>query len=95
LKLAGLHKFLHYNDWFRHELSGYLKSALNTPQVRQSRFWNPSFVKRITPSRGAKKVSSWSSRHSSSPSQHAPQARGRESCNWFTPPQKKSQNGIH
>jgi len=47
LKLAGLHKFLHYNDWFRHELSGYLQSALNTPQVRQSRFWNPYFVKRI------------------------------------------------
>jgi len=45
LKLAGLHKFLHYNDWFRHELSGYLQSALNTPQVRQSRFWNPYFVK--------------------------------------------------
>jgi asparagine synthase (glutamine-hydrolysing) len=47
LKLAGLHKFLHYNDWFRHELSGYLQSALNTPQVRQSRFWNPYFVKRM------------------------------------------------
>jgi asparagine synthase (glutamine-hydrolysing) len=47
LKLTGLHKFLHYNDWFRHELSDYLQSALNTQQVRQSRFWNPYFVKRM------------------------------------------------
>jgi asparagine synthase (glutamine-hydrolysing) len=47
LKLAGLHKFLHYNDWFRHGLSSYLQSALDVPQVRQSRFWNPYFVKRI------------------------------------------------
>lgn len=47
LRLAGLHKFLHYNDWFRHELSGYLQSTLDMPQVRQSRFWNPYFVKRM------------------------------------------------
>jgi asparagine synthase (glutamine-hydrolysing) len=47
LKLAGLHKYLHYNNWFRHELSGYLRSALATPQVLQNRFWNPDFLKRM------------------------------------------------
>lgn len=47
LKLAGLHKSLHYNHWFRHELAGYLHNALDVTQVRQSRFWNPYFVKRM------------------------------------------------
>jgi asparagine synthase (glutamine-hydrolysing) len=47
LKLAGLHKYLHYNYWFRHELSGYLRSALAAPQVLENRFWNPDFLKRM------------------------------------------------
>ena len=47
LKLAGLHKFLHYNNWFRHELASYLESALDVTEVRQSRFWNPYYVKRM------------------------------------------------
>jgi asparagine synthase (glutamine-hydrolysing) len=44
LKLAGLHKFLHYNDWFRHELSAYLQSALAAPRILQNHFWNPNFL---------------------------------------------------
>jgi asparagine synthase (glutamine-hydrolysing) len=47
LKLAGLHKYLHYNNWYRHALSDYLQSALTAPHVRQSRFWNPAFVDRM------------------------------------------------
>lgn len=47
LKLAGLHKYLHYNNWFRCELSGYLRSALASPQVRQSEFWNSGFLNRM------------------------------------------------
>jgi len=47
LKLAGLHKYLHYNNWFRHALAGYLQGMLATPQVRQSSFWNPAFLDRM------------------------------------------------
>jgi asparagine synthase (glutamine-hydrolysing) len=47
LKLAGLHKYLHYNNWFRHELAGYLQSALAAPQVRESPFWNSAFLDRM------------------------------------------------
>jgi len=47
LKLAGLHKYLHYNTWFRHALAGYLRSALASSQVRQSPFWNPAFLDRM------------------------------------------------
>jgi asparagine synthase (glutamine-hydrolysing) len=47
LRLAGLHKYLHYNNWFRQELSGYLRSALAAQEVRQSGFWNPDFLKHM------------------------------------------------
>jgi asparagine synthase (glutamine-hydrolysing) len=47
LKLSGRHKFLHYGNWFRHELADYLRQALAAPAVRQSRFWNAAFLKRL------------------------------------------------
>jgi asparagine synthase (glutamine-hydrolysing) len=47
LKLAGLHKYLHYNNWFRGELSGYLRNALASPQIRQNEFWDPVFLDRM------------------------------------------------
>jgi asparagine synthase (glutamine-hydrolysing) len=47
LRLAGLHKYLHYNNWFRHSLAGYLQSALAAPQVRQNPFWNLAFLDRM------------------------------------------------
>ncbi|MGH7950544.1 MAG: asparagine synthase-related protein [Limisphaerales bacterium] len=45
LKLAGLHKFLHYGSWFRNELSDYLQSAFAALSIRQNQFWNPAFLK--------------------------------------------------
>jgi asparagine synthase (glutamine-hydrolysing) len=45
--LLGLHKYLRYRRWFRRELSGYIREALTAPSVRQSGFWNGTFVRQL------------------------------------------------
>ena len=49
LKLAGLHKFLHYNDWFRNALSDVLAKRADRPRTSAPKpfleprkiLWNP------------------------------------------------------
>jgi asparagine synthase (glutamine-hydrolysing) len=41
-KLAGLHKYLHYSNWFRHELAAYVNEKIVAAQP--GRFWNPDFL---------------------------------------------------
>jgi asparagine synthase (glutamine-hydrolysing) len=47
LKIIGLHKYLHYRSWFRHELAEYLKSVVNDSQTRQSQYLNCDFLRQI------------------------------------------------
>jgi len=44
-KLAGLHKYLHYSRWFRHELAAYVNEKISAAQ--NSPFWRPDAVKRM------------------------------------------------
>jgi asparagine synthase (glutamine-hydrolysing) len=44
LKLAGLHKYLHYSSWFRKELAAYVRQTLLDPQMRQSNYFDPDFL---------------------------------------------------
>jgi asparagine synthase (glutamine-hydrolysing) len=45
--LLGLHKFLPYRGWFRHELAGYVREVLSDPVTQRSRFWNSRFLATI------------------------------------------------
>ena len=45
--ILGLHKYLHYQSWFRRELASYLHEVVQQAQTRQSAFWNPDFLRRI------------------------------------------------
>lgn len=47
LKIIGLHKYLHYRSWFRHELAEYLQSLVNDSQTQQCQFWNRGFLRRM------------------------------------------------
>jgi len=47
LGIHGLHKFLHYRSWFRHELATYANDVLASKRVRESRFWNADFVQQL------------------------------------------------
>jgi asparagine synthase (glutamine-hydrolysing) len=47
LGIRGLHKFLRYPSWFRKELSTYVDDVLASKRVRDSRFWNPDFVRQL------------------------------------------------
>ena len=47
LGISGLHKYLHYPNWFRNELAGHLQDVLARPQVRQNGHWNPHFIGRM------------------------------------------------
>jgi len=47
LKIIGLHKYLHYRSWFRHELADYLRNVVNDSQIRQNQFWNRGFLSRM------------------------------------------------
>jgi len=47
LKIVGLHKYLHYRSWFRHELAEYLKSVVNDSQTRQSQYLNCDFLRQM------------------------------------------------
>ena len=56
LKIAGLHKYLHYRSWFRKELAAYLDQALTNASNLRSSFWDSTFVQRLAEehSRGRK-----------------------------------------
>ncbi len=41
-KLAGTHKYLHYSDWFRHSLVGFINEKISA--VPDSPFWRREFV---------------------------------------------------
>jgi len=47
LKIVGLHKYLHYRSWFRHELAKYIKGAVSDARARQAPFWNPGFLEEM------------------------------------------------
>jgi hypothetical protein len=47
LGILGLHKFLHYRNWFRGELASYVKGILSDCQIRRSDLWNASFVEDV------------------------------------------------
>lgn len=44
LNVVGLHKYLHYRSWFRHDLAKYVTEVITDPLVRRMAFWNPAFV---------------------------------------------------
>jgi asparagine synthase (glutamine-hydrolysing) len=46
--ILGLHKYLHYQSWFRRELASYLHEVMKQAQTRESVFWNPDSIKRMT-----------------------------------------------
>jgi asparagine synthase (glutamine-hydrolysing) len=45
LKIAGMHKFVRYSDWFRNELASYVREGLS--RARNNGIWNPNFLERI------------------------------------------------
>jgi asparagine synthase (glutamine-hydrolysing) len=45
LQIFGHHKFLHYRTWFGRDLAGFLREAMADAQTRESRFWNPAFLR--------------------------------------------------
>ena len=47
LKIAGLHKYLHYRNWFRHELADYVKDVVSDAQNQKAPFWNRDFLERM------------------------------------------------
>jgi asparagine synthase (glutamine-hydrolysing) len=47
LEILGLHKYLHYRSWFRRELGDYLQDTIIAARNRQTRFWDPDFLKRM------------------------------------------------
>jgi asparagine synthase (glutamine-hydrolysing) len=47
LKIVGLHKYLHYRQWFRRELAEYVKAVISNARTQQAPFWNRSFLKKM------------------------------------------------
>jgi asparagine synthase (glutamine-hydrolysing) len=47
LGILGLHKFLRYRSWFRHELAAYANDMLASARVRENRFWNQAFLRQM------------------------------------------------
>jgi asparagine synthase (glutamine-hydrolysing) len=45
LKIAGMHKFVRYSDWFRNELASYLRDTL--ARARGNGIWNTDFLDRL------------------------------------------------
>ena len=44
LGLAGMHKYLHYSQWFRKELRGYVRERLAAAAARHEKYFDPKFV---------------------------------------------------
>jgi asparagine synthase (glutamine-hydrolysing) len=47
LKIVGLHKYLHYRNWFRRQLADYLKNAIGDARSQHLLFWNRDFLGRM------------------------------------------------
>jgi asparagine synthase (glutamine-hydrolysing) len=47
LKIVGLHKYLHYRQWFRRELAEYVNDVVNSARVQQNAFWNRRFLEKM------------------------------------------------
>lgn len=47
LGIIGLHKYLHYRSWFRHELADYVRDAVANARAQQAPFWNPGFLDKM------------------------------------------------
>lgn len=47
LKIAGMHKYLHYSQWFRNELAEYVRQRLSEAQAGQNRFFNAAFIRQL------------------------------------------------
>ena len=47
IRVVGLHKYLRYGSWFRRELSDYLNDSILNASMRQSPFWNASFLEHV------------------------------------------------
>ena len=45
--LLGLHKFLPYRNWFRHELATYISEVLTDAHTHQLPYWNSQFLSEI------------------------------------------------
>jgi asparagine synthase (glutamine-hydrolysing) len=47
LGIVGLHKYLHYRKWFRHELADYLTDVVCDARNQYAPFWNSDFLGRM------------------------------------------------
>jgi hypothetical protein len=47
LGIVGLHKYLHYGKWFRHELADYLTDVVCDARTHHAPFWNSGFLVRM------------------------------------------------
>ena len=47
LKIVGLHKYLHYRQWFRRQLADYLKDVVSSTRTQQAPFWNRRFLAKM------------------------------------------------
>jgi asparagine synthase (glutamine-hydrolysing) len=47
LRIAGLHKYLHYRIWFQRELAAFVDGVLKDVQVRQRSFWDSHFLEHM------------------------------------------------
>ena len=47
LRIAGLHKYLHYRIWFQRELADYVDRVIKDVQVRHQSFWDSRFVEQM------------------------------------------------
>ena len=47
LKIVGLHKYLHYRQWFRRELADYVKNVVSNARTQQAPFWNRHFLEKM------------------------------------------------
>ncbi len=44
---AGMHKYLRYSQWFRRELSGFVRERLDTARARHEKYFNPQFLAQV------------------------------------------------
>ena len=44
LDLAGMHKYLHYSNWFRQELSAYVREKIAVARDQQGKYFNQDFL---------------------------------------------------
>jgi asparagine synthase (glutamine-hydrolysing) len=46
-RMFASHRYLHYRQWFRRELSGYLRERLTDPAINRLGLWNRSALERL------------------------------------------------